>query len=296
MVGETAVGEGDSGTFFGEYFSDGFNWINAYLGQTALDGQFDFPTRHNMADGLVSATKPLNEVEDQIKKSESRYKAGNLNVRFLNGHDNPRIASIAAQDPKLGCSWSSGCRGDQLPPAVYSDPVVYQRLKRALTVLYAMPGVPYLFMGDEVAFPGGNDPDMRRDMRFAESDLAALQMARPGQTAPALTAQQVDLRDWVRKLGAARKGSKALRRGQRVTLLGTDADFWIYGWSAGGKDVAIVAVNRGGAGQRTVSASALSLAGVSGFISATGTGSASVVGSNLTVSLGDGEAAIFIAQ
>jgi glycosidase len=45
MVGETAVGENDSGNFFGESFSDGYAWIDAYTGPTALDGQFDFPTR-----------------------------------------------------------------------------------------------------------------------------------------------------------------------------------------------------------------------------------------------------------
>ena len=31
-----------------------------------------------------------------------------------------------------------------------------------------MPGVPYLYMGDEVAFGGGSDPDMRRNMLFGE--------------------------------------------------------------------------------------------------------------------------------
>ena len=30
MVGETAVGEFDSGNFFGESFSDGYAWIDAY--------------------------------------------------------------------------------------------------------------------------------------------------------------------------------------------------------------------------------------------------------------------------
>ena len=186
MVGETAVGEGDNGTFFGEHFASGFEWIDAYTGPTALDGQFDFPTLHNMADGLTSGTMGLDQVEAQLHKAETTYKPGNNHhVRFLNGHDNPRIASVAAQDPKLGCSWSSGCRDDQLPPVNYTDPAVYTKLKRALTVLYSMPGVPYLYSGDEVAFPGGNDPDMRRNMKFEESALASLQMTKPGARARA---------------------------------------------------------------------------------------------------------------
>ena len=298
MVGETAVGENDNGTFFGETFSSGFKWIDAYTGPTALDGQFDFPTRHNMADGLVSGSKPLNEVEGELVKSETNYRPGNHHVRFLNGHDNPRIASIAAGDPKLGCSWSSGCRDDALPPVNYTDAAVYTKLKRALTVLYSLPGVPYLYSGDEVAFPGGNDPDMRRNMRFEESDLASVQMAKPGSTPPALIAQQIELRDWARKLGAARSGSRALRRGDRITLLGNEADLWVYAYKAGPKEIAIIAINRGGAVTRTIGASALNLgaSGITGWMSATGTGTAATSGSDIALTLGAGEAAIFTSK
>ncbi|MBX3186178.1 MAG: hypothetical protein KF819_04150 [Labilithrix sp.] len=297
MVGETAVGENDNGTFFGERFDDGFAWIDAYTGPTALDGQFDFPTRHNMADGLVNGQKPLNEVEGELAKAEGRYRPGSHHVRFLNGHDNPRIASIAAGDPKLGCSWSSGCRDDQLPPSSYGDAQVYVKLKRALTVLYTIPGVPYLYAGDEVAFPGGGDPDMRRNMLFAESGLASLQMAKAGASPIALTAQQIELRDFTRKLGEARTVSRALRRGDRVTLLGSEGDFWVYAYKAGTKEVAVVAINRGGAVSRTISGSALGLggSGITGWTSALGTGSMTGT-TDLSISVGAGEAAIFIAK
>ena len=293
MVGETAVGENDSGSFFGETFTDGYDWIDAYTGKTALDGQFDFPTRHNMADGLVNGLKPLNEVEGELQKSLTRYRPGNYHVRFLNGHDNPRIASIAAQDPKLGCTWASGCRDNQLPPLAYDDPAVYVKLKRALTVLYTMPGVPYLYAGDEVAFGGGPDPDMRRNMLFGEG-LDEVHMAKPGTQAPVLTAQQTELRAWVRKLGAARVGSKALRRGERKTLLGNEGDLWVYAWTAGGKDVAVVAINRGGA----VNGRVIGGGGLAGpaWTSALGTGTLASSGADLTLSIGAGEAAIFVAK
>lgn len=292
MVGETAVGEFDSGAFFGESFSDGYAWIDAYTGPTALDGQFDFPTRHNMADGLVNGDKPLDEIEAAIKKAETRYRPGGRHVRFLNGHDNPRIASIAAKDAKLGCAWASGCRDDQLPPLAYADPQVYVKLRRALTVLYTMPGVPYLYQGDEVAFGGGADPDMRRDMLFG-GDLAALEMARPGAAPRALTAAQLDLREHVRKLGAARASSRALRRGDRTTLL-SEGDLWVYAYQAGPKELAVVAINRGDAVERTIDAAALGA--VTTFSSALGVGSATKSGSALTITLGAGEAGLFLAQ
>ncbi|MBX3234433.1 MAG: hypothetical protein KIT84_09430 [Labilithrix sp.] len=295
MVGEIAVGGGDSGTFFGESFSSGYDWINAYTGPQALDGQFDFPTRHWMADGLLRGDKPLNEIEDAIRHGENTYVKGNRNVRFLNGHDNDRIASVAAMDPKLGCRWAEGCRDGDLPPLAYTDPQVYVRLKRALTVLYSIPGVPYLYQGDEVAFGGGGDPDMRRNMLFdgAGDDLVALEMARPGSQPPVLTAAQQDLRAWTQKLGAARTGSRALRRGDRKTLLST-SDLWVYAYQSGPKEIAVVAINRGAAvSARPVDLNQLDLAGVASWTSALGTGSFSTSG---TLTLGPGEAAIFTAK
>jgi glycosidase len=152
--------------------------------------------------------------------------------------------------------------------------------------------VPYLYMGDEVAFPGGNDPDMRRDMKFEEAGLDSMQMVKSGASYISLTNQQTDLRSWVRKLAEVRTHSKALRRGDRTTLLGTDGDFWIYAYTSG-TEAAVVAVNRGASGSRTVAASALGGSGAA-FTSPLGTGSASLVGGNLTVTLGAGEAAIFV--
>lgn len=296
MVGETAVGEGDRGTFFGETFRSGFEWIDAYTGPNALDGQFDFPTRHNMADGLVNGERPLNEVEGELRKAETRYRPGNRHVRFLNGHDNPRIASIAARDPRLGCTWASGCRGTALPPLTYSDPEVYVRLKRALTVLYTMPGVPFLYAGDEVAFGGGADPDMRRDMLFAEPELAPLQMTRPSLSPRALSLRQVDLRDYARKLGAARSASRAIRRGERMTLLGNESNLWVYAYQTGPKEVAVIAVNRGPAVDRIVPTGSLSLGEITSFRSATDVGAATKVTGGVRVALGPGEATIFVGE
>jgi glycosidase len=297
MVGETAVGEYDSGTFFGERFNNGFEWIDAYTGPNALDGQFDFPTRHNMADGLVNGDKPLNEVEGELAKAEKRYRPGSHHVRFLNGHDNPRIASIAAKDPKLGCLWTNGCRDDQLPPLAYSDPQVYVKLKRALTVLYTLPGVPYLYMGDELAFGGGGDPDMRRNMIF-DDGLESINMAKPGTSPAHLTGQQSDLRDWVRRLGAVRTSSRALRRGDRATLLGSDGDLWVYAYrTPDSTETAIIAVNRGRAvSSRTIDAHALGGDLPERWTSPLGTGSLATQGGALSLSLDEGAAAIFVAH
>ena len=300
MVGEIAVGEGDSGTFFGETFANGYEWLDAYTGDEALDGAFDFPLLNNMSGGFTSGTMSLDQVEGYLWKAEHTYDATHQHhVRFLNGHDNPRMASVAAQDPKLGCTWSSGCRGDQLPPVSYTDPAVYTKLKQDLTLVYSMPGVPYLYSGDEVAFPGGADPDMRRNMLFAEPELQSLEMAPPGGTPAVLTQQQIDLRDWARSLGATRAASRALRRGTRTSLLGTDANLWIYAYTTGvAKEYAIVVINRGGDTTRTVSASSIALgaSGITAWTPSTGTGTATNTGDSLTITIAAGQAAIFLPK
>jgi hypothetical protein len=44
LVGETAVGQWDSADYgCGESFANGYGWIDAYVGEYGLDGQFDFP-------------------------------------------------------------------------------------------------------------------------------------------------------------------------------------------------------------------------------------------------------------
>jgi len=108
MVGETAIGKDEKYDFFEERFANGYQWIDAYTGPNGLDGQFDFPTRNDVADGLVSGVIPVKEdewkpfplryFEGSLSWAERQYKAESLHVRFLNGHDNPRIASLAARD------------------------------------------------------------------------------------------------------------------------------------------------------------------------------------------------------
>jgi hypothetical protein len=124
-------------------------------------------------------------------------------------------------------------------------------------------------------------------------------MAKPGGSPATLIAQQIDLRDWARKLGATRSASRALRRGDRVTLLGSEADLWVYAYKASGaKEIAIIAINRGAAVNRSLSAAALNLAssGIVGWTAALGTGSLTSNGNDLAITLGAGEAGVFVAK
>ena len=237
MLGETAVGEGDVyDDGCGERYESGYAWIEAYTGQNALDGQFDFPTHHRIQWGVLTGTMGYDQVEEALAQMEARYAPDALHVRFLGSHDSSRMASIAAQDPARGCRFQGAAPCESLPGTV-DDPAVFQRLRRAWALLLTMPGVPLLYYGDELAMAGAGDPDSRRDMLWdgAEAELAmSLRLPTPAQAG---------LRDWIAEIGRARAAHPALRRGRRRVLT-AEPDLYIYERSLD-DDAALVILNRG---------------------------------------------------
>lgn len=301
MVGETAVNEGDTFDYdtCGGRYDSGYEWINDYVGTNGLDGQFDFPAHHRMQHGLLRGYLGYDELDQIVNTAESEYTPDSLHVRFLGTHDSTRMASQAAEANNAICKWQGDAVRDwdgtiidscsQLPD-VATGGETYARLRRAFTVLMTMPGVPFIYYGDEVAMPGGNDPDNRRDMVWTD-DLAGVAMG-----ATTLTAEQTALREWVRALGQARRDSNAMRRGQRVTLV-AEPDLYIYAYKGDGPgDLALVAVNKGAAVTgRAVPLSSIDLGCVTSFDPVVGTGAADI-DSNLTITIGAGESAVFIGR
>lgn len=238
MLGETAVGEHDRfDDGCGEVYPDGYAWIEAYTGETALDGQFDFPTHHRLQWGVLTGEMGYGAVEAAVAAMEARYSPDALHVQFLGSHDSSRMASRAAYDPARDCNWPGGGACGTLAQEV-NDPAVFARLRRAWTLLLTLPGVPLLYYGDEIALAGGNDPDNRRDMPWS-GDLRDLAMRPDGPSEPGRA-----LQGWLEALAAARAAHPALTRGERLPLV-ADPDLYVYARRTE-DDLAIVALNRGG--------------------------------------------------
>jgi glycosidase len=70
-----------------------------------------------------------------------------------------------------------------------------ERVQLAFTLQFSLPGAPGIYYGDEIGLPGDKDPDCRRAFPW-DRDL-----------------WDCSIRDWVKVLVAARKGSSAMRRG-----------------------------------------------------------------------------------
>lgn len=93
-------------------------------------------------------------------------------------------------------------------------------LKLAQTLIMTSRGTPLLYYGDEIAMPGGPDPDNRRDFPggFPGDQRNAF-------TAASRTAQENIVWNHLAKLGELRKALEPLRRGQSLDLLDEEQQF-----------------------------------------------------------------------
>lgn len=87
-------------------------------------------------------------------------------------------------------------------------------LKLAQTFIMTTRGTPLLYYGDEIAMPGGGDPDNRRDFPGGFPNDA-----KNAFTAAGRTAQENEVWNHLAKLGALRKELKPLRVGESFDLL-----------------------------------------------------------------------------
>lgn len=205
----------------GENFTgpDGFDELRYQLGPSGLDSEFDFPLLWALRSSFGDESAPLTALDATIREGEQTFSgSGAVMARTIGNHDVPRFASVAAGDGG----------GDPWTPAVQStDPEIYARQKLALATIYALPGAPVVYYGDELALAGHADPDSRRVLP-ADGALSPLEES---------------TRDFVRALGRARGCAEALRRGSYRTLA-VDAEHLIFARELAGAAPVVVELSR----------------------------------------------------
>jgi alpha-amylase len=111
------------------------------------------------------------------------------------------------------------------------------RFKLCAAIQMAILGMPVIYYGEEVARGGSVWPTNRKDMPWGKRDI------RPGKG----VTRDESLRDYYRKIIAARRDHRALTRGEYVEL-STDGDLLVFAKRhVESGDAVIVAVNRGDA-------------------------------------------------
>jgi glycosidase len=182
-VGEVFTGPGDIGS------------IRYHMGPDGLDSAFDFPLMWSLRDAVASQRAGFDAVEETLAASDDALRgSGALMARMLDNHDTTRFLSEAAgnagNDP-----WKN-----PPPQPSNSDPYVRQRL--GLALIFALPGMPVIYYGDEVALAGASDPDSRRVMPALDS----------------LSDEQQATLAFTQRLGRLRRCLPALRTGARVPV------------------------------------------------------------------------------
>ncbi|CAA9390956.1 MAG: GH13 / GH13_2 / GH13_1 / GH13_36 / GH13_ 20 / GH13_19 / GH13_37 / GH13_23 / GH13_16 / GH13 _31 / GH13_40 / GH13_21 / GH13_17 / GH13_29 / GH1 3_4 / GH13_7 / GH13_38 [uncultured Pyrinomonadaceae bacterium] len=153
---------------------------------TRIDTLYDFglfyPLRKAFAQG-----KPIREVSQMFAK-DWLYPNSRVLTTFLGVHDMPRFMNEPG--------------------------ATIEGLKLAQTLIMTSRGTPLLYYGDEIAMPGGADPDNRRDFPGGFTGDS-----RNAFTAQGRTAQENEVWNHLAKLGTLRKELKPLQKGETFDLL-----------------------------------------------------------------------------
>ncbi|MGB0647165.1 MAG: alpha-amylase family glycosyl hydrolase, partial [Bradymonadia bacterium] len=226
--------EPDGGRFYlvGETF-DYFDkaLLKAFVDvDTKLDGQFDFPLKKRLCEGVFRGDMPtLQRFMDE--ENRGYYGERALMTTWIGNHDIPRAIHYATGEIENCTEGSNQWNGWNWRPAQPTESWAYERLGLAFGVMFTTEGIPLIYYGDEIGLAGGGDPDNRRLMPWNAAEL------QPAQR---------DLRDHLAKLAQVRFEHKSLSRGTRQTLR-VDQDSWVFKTSCQDErfeDLTVV-INRG---------------------------------------------------
>jgi cyclomaltodextrinase len=159
----------------GEIWTPDARWV----GETHFDGLMDYPLREALLDYLNGGFLTTTAFADKVENLLKLYARENTYAMYLTlgSHDTERIMTL------LGS---------------------LNKVKLAFSFLFALPGAPAIYYGDEIGLKGGKDPDCRGAFPWS-----------PDQW-------QKDLQSTLRGLITARKRHAAIRRGDFLRILADD--------------------------------------------------------------------------
>jgi glycosidase len=175
---------------------------------TGIDTLYDFGLFYQIRNAFGQG-KNIREISQMFSK-DWLYPNPDVLVTFLGVHDMPRFMNEPG--------------------------ATIEGLKLAQTLIMTSRGTPLLYYGDELAMPGGNDPDNRRDFPggFAGEPRSAF-------SPQGRTIQENEVWNHLAKLGVLRRELEPLRRGKTLDLY--DADQQMAYARATEKEAVIVVFN-----------------------------------------------------
>jgi len=191
----TVEAENPDAYILGEIWDFNPPWVDA----NHMHGLMNYPTRTAILDFIKGKTPALPSIE-LIEKTILGYPRQNAYAMYqlLGSHDTERLMTLAGND--------------------------INRVKLAYTLLFALPGAPAIFYGDEIGLEGGKDPDCRRAFPWNAD------------------AWNRDLRRFIQKLIQLRKEIDCLRRGEYIRLLDDGRGSYVFARRLGMENL-VVALN-----------------------------------------------------
>jgi neopullulanase len=174
------------------YFAGGQKGFDGI--DTHLTTPFDFPMNSAIRE-VVNHGASAKKIVDVLRQ-DRLYPHSELLVTFIGNHDMKRFVTDAGGSTA--------------------------KLKLGLSLLATLRGIPQIYSGDEIAMPGGDDPDNRRDFPGGFPGDQHNAFTQAGRTA-----DEQDVYARVQGLLKLRRDHPALRIGQQRHVVAAD-DFYVF--------------------------------------------------------------------
>ncbi len=255
-VGEVWDGDSTITSFF-EGGRKQFDGIDSGLATV-----FDFPLEFALRDVIIKGDS-MEKIVDVLRHDEL-YPHPEMLVTFIGNHDNRRFMGEEGSSPA--------------------------KLKAAFSLLLTLRGIPQIYSGDEIAMPGGDDPDNRRDFPggFPGDPRNAF-------TAGGRTPQQQDVFAYLQSLLALRKAHPALRTGKQWHI-GWDESYYAFLRELPEEKLVVVYNNSSSSRELKIPLENTPLAGAQQLKSVFGSTTAEITAGELRITMPSRTLAVFNVQ
>ncbi|NOG45937.1 MAG: hypothetical protein HND50_11915 [Calditrichaeota bacterium] len=192
----------------GETFGS-YALTKSYVNNGQLDAQFNFNLYNSAMYTFLDEEGGFEVLNGEMQKTFENHGMFHFMGNLMDSHDKMRF--LAAVDGDVtSASGDPADIGWNNPPQV-DNPDSYKMAQVYLAYIMTIPGIPFVYYGDEIGMTGSTDPDNRRPMRFGDQ----------------LSEAEKDMNKRVKKIVALRRDNPALRYGDFMTLH-VEKDVWAY--------------------------------------------------------------------
>ena len=231
------------------YFAGGHKGFDGI--DTHLNTPFDFPMNSAIRQVVNHGASAKKIVE--VLRQDRLYPHPELLVTFLGNHDMTRFLTDAGGSTA--------------------------KLKLGFSLLATLRGIPQIYSGDEIAMPGGEDPDNRRDFPGGFPGDQHNSFAPSGRSP-----EEQDVYSHVQELLKLRREHQALRVGEQKHIVVTD-DYYLFTREAAGERLMVVFYKGDTVKNVTVDLVDTSIANAKGLVPLNAGPAARLVGTHLELQL-----------